>query len=85
MGDEQKNGQEEAMEEDEERVLGEEVNKGVESSVETLNKMEIRDDTQATPLDAPTLAEQTKLANTVLEDTVEKTLKYTQVDEEVNA
>ena len=73
------------MEEDEEHVLEGEVNKWAESSVKALNKVEIRDDTKATPLCAPTLVEQTKLADAIIEETVEKALKYTQVDEKVNA
>ena len=43
MGKEQNKGREEAMEEDEKRVEEKEVNKGVESPVEALNKVEIKD------------------------------------------
>ena len=49
MGDEKKKGQEEAMEEDEERVEEREVNKRAESLVEALNVVEMRDDTHANP------------------------------------
>ena len=45
----------------------------------------MREDTQVTPLGAPTLAELAKLVDVVVEDTIEKALTYTQVDEEVNA
>ena len=65
MGEEQKKGQEEAMDENEEHVEEKEVNKGADL-VEALNEVEIkkleeetldeiRDDTQATPLGKPTL------------------------------
>ena len=90
MGEEQKKGQEEAMKkdevkEDEERVEEREVNKGVESPIKALNEAEIEDDTQETPLGTPTLAKQTKLVDVVIKDTVEKALKYTQVDKEMSA
>ena len=45
--------------------------------LEEENLDEMRDDTQLTPLRAPTLAEQAKLVDVIVEDTVEKTLKYT--------
>ena len=45
----------------------------------------MREDTHATPLGAPTLAELAKAVDVVVEDIIEKVLKYTQVDEEVNA
>ena len=73
------------MNEDDERVEEREVNKGVESPVKALNEAEIEDDTQATPLGTPTLAKQTKLVDVVIKDTIEKALKYTQLDKEVNA
>ena len=45
----------------------------------------MRDDTQLIPLGAPTLADQVKLLDDVIKGTVEKALKYNQVDEDVNA
>ena len=92
MEDEQKKGQYEEIEEDDEYVEEREVNKEVESHVEALNEVEIkdmhkkleeetlaetRDDTQLTPLIAPKLAQQAKLIDVVVKDTVEKALKYT--------
>ena len=80
------------MEKDEECVEEREVNKGVESQVEALNEVEIKDmykkleeetlveisyDTQSTPLGSPTLDEQAKLVDVVVEDIVEIALKYT--------
>ena len=59
--------------------------RGAESLVEALNLVKMRNDTQATPLGVPTLVEQAKFVDAVVEDTVEKALKYTQVDERVNA
>ena len=47
--------------------------------------MEIWEDTHGTPLSVPTLAELARLVDTVVEDTVEKALKYTQENEVVNA
>ena len=47
--------------------------------------VEMRDDTQPITLGVPILAEQaTKLMDVVVEDIIRKTLKYNQVDKEVN-
>ena len=45
----------------------------------------MREDTHATSLDARTLVELAKAVDAIVEDIVEKALKYTQVNEKVNA
>ena len=50
---------------------------GGQSLVKALDKEEMRDDTHATPLSAPTIAELTKAVDVVIKDTMEKALKYT--------
>ena len=69
----------------------------VESQLEAMTKVEIKDmhkkieeerleemwdDTQQIPFGTPTIAERAKFVAAVVEDTIQKALKYTKVDEE---
>ena len=47
--------------------------------------LEMRDDTQQFPFGAPTIVEQAKLVDAVIQDNIEKALKYIKVDKEENA
>ena len=87
MGKEPKKGEKDnTMVELKERVDDKEVNKaGGQSPIKALDEEEIREDMHATLLGVSTFAELANAADAIVKDTVEKALKYTQVDEEVNS